>query len=225
MKKKIDKKILSTFSSISSSLRPCSSSTSSNSRHFTSNFLFLSCSRIPRLGSLFAWASNLLQTQGYSLNNAILSRRKRNKPDVILRLELLLRPSLADVSSVALDIAIGATASDSGQANAIIHLWRSLSETEKNVLLHLQPITNIRDVNVILLFPTEMLMSKTFDGRDRVRRDEALYAWTRKDDLKHQRQSEQFKSDYGNTTLDIKERFVTSQRGGLITNTSFPLLP
>ena len=77
-------------------------------------------------------------------------------------------------------------------------------------LLHLRPITSIREVNVILLFPTEMLMSKTFDGRDRVRRDEALYAWTRKDDLKHQRQSEQFKSDYGNTTLDIKERFVTS---------------
>ena len=74
------------------------------------------------MGSLLAWASNLLQTQGYSLNNAILSRRKRKQPDIILSLELLLRPALADVGSVALDIAIGATASDSGQANAIVHL-------------------------------------------------------------------------------------------------------
>ena len=33
------------------------------------------------------------------------------------------------------------------------------------------------------------------------------------------------KSDYGNTTLDIKERFVTSQRGASITNKCFPLFP
>ena len=123
----------------------------------------------------------------------IIEQENGNKPDVILSLELLLRPALADVGGVALDIAIGATASDSGQANAIVHLWRSLSERGKIDVLHLRPLTSIGQVTVILLFMNNILIRKTFDGRDRVRRDQALYAWTRKDDLKDQRQSEQFK--------------------------------
>ena len=43
-------------------------------------------------------------------------------PDVFLSLKLLLSSALADVGGVALHIAIGPTASHSGQPNAIVHL-------------------------------------------------------------------------------------------------------
>ena len=67
-----------------------------------------------------------------------MSLQKRAGPDVFLRLELLLSSALADVGSVALHIAIGPTASHSGQPNAIVHLSRTLFQSEKRQFISSQ---------------------------------------------------------------------------------------